>query len=76
MPVLTSPKKLYKRMIPILVKSHLYILNIGYMNDQNYGNWRSKGKTWKIFVTEDYASLQYEHCVTRIKWIWKNGEDS
>ena len=63
-------------MIPILVNSHLYVLNTDYMNDQSYGNWQGKGKTWKIFVTEDYASLQHEHNVTRIKWIWKNGEDS
>lgn len=76
MPILISPKKLYKRMIPILVNSHLYMLNTDYMNDQNYGNWYGKAKTWKMIVTEDYASLQYEHRVTNIKWIWKNGEDS
>lgn len=52
------------------------MLNTEYVNDQNYGNWYSGTKTWKMFITEDYASLQYEHCVTKIKWIWKNGEDS
>lgn len=76
MTVLTSPKKLYKRMIPILINSHLYLLNTDYLNDQNYGNRYSKGKTWRMYVTEDYASLQCEHNVTTIKWVWKNGKDS
>lgn len=76
MPILTSPKKLYKRIIPILVNSHLYMFNAEYVNDQNYGNWHGGTKTWKMFVTEDYASLQYEHRIAKIKWIWKYGEDS
>lgn len=75
MPNLTSPKKFYKRMTSILVKSHLYMVNTEYMNDQNYGNWHGKW-TWRLYITEDYASLQREHNITGIKWIWKDGEDS
>ena len=74
---LTSFKKLYKCMIPILIKSHLYVLNTDYLNDQYYGNWRGGANTWRMYVTEDYATLQYEHSATKLKWILKyNGEDS
>ena len=73
---LTSPKKFYKRVIPILVKSRLYVLdNTDYLNDQWYGN--SYGKwTWRIYIDVTNATLQREHNITGLKWIWKYGEDS
>ena len=51
------------------------MLNTDYVNDEWYGNWHG-AKTWRITITEDYASLQYEHNTTRMKWIWKNGKNS
>ena len=71
MPELTSPKKLYKRMIPILVKSHLYMLNTDYVNDNWYGNWYGKN-IWKLHIDVDYATLQYKQCILKAKWIWRN----
>lgn len=75
MPILTSPKKLYKRMTSILVKSHLYMVDTDYLNDQWYGYPYAKW-TWRLYIHEDYASLQREHNTHGIKWIWKNGENS
>ena len=73
---LTSPKKFYKRVIPILVKSRLYVLdNTDYLNDQWYGNPYGKW-TWKIYIDVNNATLQREHNTTGLKWIWKYGEDS
>ena len=74
MAVLTSPKKLYKHMIPILINSHLYVMNVNYLNDEFYGNWHSKASTWRMYVTGDYATLQYEHTASEL-WIRKYGED-